>query len=476
MGRRNLLIISYLFPPSTAMGAVRVARFASHLADQHGWSVHVVAPRVRTGAGSCRVDELSHDNRISLHETGTIDTLRPLRALQSLSRRLRGTEAGVSPAACAENRANRRRGLLARCSDLLAVPDTKSGWIVPAVLRAVQIARNCDPRPVILSSGPPHSAHVAASLVKRLTNSPWIADLRDPWSVNPYNPELAEFAQRANRALERRTLRRADAILCNTEPACRAMQRRVSELPPERIVTIANGFDPEDFDTLVPQIVWPRTDRKVLLHAGSIYGKRDPGALLEALARLRADQPENCPHLVFLGAWTPEVRLRAEQIIDSGELRSCVTMVDPLSRSAAFAAQAAADGLILLGDAASEMLQVPGKLFEYLRLQKPVLSLFPAESPVQPYLERYAPQYESARPDDPAAILEALRRLCKAMGQPAAVPRRPVEELSRVHQVNCLHELLTDVCVQSPLPQAVPSSSIRPHGRLVKLPQEIKTS
>ena len=132
-------------------------------------------------------------------------------------------------------------------------------------------------------------------------------------------------------------------------------------------------------------------DRPVLLHAGSIYGKRDPSALLEALARLRAEGPERCPQLVFLGSWTTSVRCQAQQIIEQNDLASSVTMLDSLPRRESFAAQAAADGLILLGDSAPEMLQIPGKLFEYLRLQRPILSLFPAGSPVQPYLQRYAP-------------------------------------------------------------------------------------
>jgi hypothetical protein len=119
-------------------------------------------------------------------------------------------------------------------------------------------------------------------------------------------------------------------------------------------------------------------------------------------------------------------------------------MKESLPRIEALRAQAAADGLILLGDTTTGGVQVPGKLFEYLRLQKPLVSLFASGSPVEEYLRRYAPVHASARPDCPADIAVALQHVCERLDELPASPAL-LEELSRGHQVTMVHNLLTDV-------------------------------
>ncbi|MEX2286543.1 MAG: hypothetical protein WD648_05585, partial [Planctomycetaceae bacterium] len=89
----------------------------------------------------------------------------------------------------------------------------------------------------------------------------------------------------------------------------------------------------------------------------------------------------------------------------------------------------------------AQMLQIPGKLFEYLALEKPILSLFGASSPVQPYLEGYARSFVAAAPDDPPAILAALRQITLGPERREG-PSRPLEELHRCHQVACVNEVL----------------------------------
>src|SRR5436190_8448679 len=119
-------------------------------------------------------------------------------------------------------------------------------------------------------------------------------------------------------------------------------------------------------------------------------------------------------------------------------------MRESLPRRGAIAAQAAADGLILLGDASTTGVQIPGKLFEYLRLQKPLLSLIAAGSPVDNYLRRYAPIHASAAPDDVDEIVKAFRHLRSSTSQ-VAEPLDCIDELSRGYQVKAVHNLLQDV-------------------------------
>lgn len=446
MPARSIVALSYLFPPDPAIGGIRVGRFMAHLARRHGWSVQVVTPARKSMQGSCGLQDDELPDAMTVWRTGNVELFDWVRRIRGALRRPQhapadsSTQPNASLANAPDARAGRRRGLLRSISELLAVPDTRIGWIPFAVARGLWCVRRAGADGVLFSSGPPHSAHVAAAIIKRITGRPWIADLRDPWTANPYNPDLGDAAERWNSVLEQYCVTRADAVLCNTEAAREHFFITYPQLA-GHIVTVPNGYDEEDFEGLEPEAFWPADGRLVLLHAGSMYGKRSPQALLQALAEFRKEQPEQCPHVIFLGNPSPEIRRQADALIDAEGLRDVVSFHPPLPRRQALAAQAAADGLVLLGDAAPQRLQIPAKVFEYLRLQKPVLSLFPEGAPVEPYMEQYAPHYRRANPGDVPEIVEALRQFCREARRPAQGSAE-IRELSRVHQAETLHEIL----------------------------------
>ena len=86
---------------------------------------------------------------------------------------------GQSPVAVARDGLWKR--LRREADTLLWLPDDSRGWILRAAVRLRRTIRSTDPH-VVVSSGPPHGAHLAAWLATRGTNVPWFADLRDPWA------------------------------------------------------------------------------------------------------------------------------------------------------------------------------------------------------------------------------------------------------------------------------------------------------
>jgi len=450
----KVVLISYVFPPDNTSGAIRVGKFVQHLSTQHGWSLDVITPRRKSMSSQFAANQMAFTDSVCVRRTRNFeifDAVARWRRKPAVSQQLVSQESGPPrPREATEETASgrpgkdRKRSLAARFSDLLAVPDTRTGWIFWAACGALRSIGSTADRTVLFSSGPPHSAHVAAAIVKAITGRPWVVDLRDPWSSNPYSAVTDGPADRWNQRLERLVLRHADAILCNTIAARQLFRQRFPDLADSRLVTVPNGFDPEDFEDVAPCPCWPSDTRPVLLHAGSIYGARTPFALLSALGALYAEAPSHCPRLAFLGEWDPHVRSEADRIISSLRLSDLITMRDCLPRRDAIAAQAAADGLILLGDSSTSGVQIPGKLFEYLRLQKPLLSLFAAGSPVEAYLHRYAPVHACAAPNDVHGIVNALRHLSDANNE-SPQPCHCIDELSRGYQVRMVHNVLQDV-------------------------------
>ncbi len=60
----------------------------------------------------------------------------------------------------------------------LFLPDARVGWVRHAV-RAGKVLSESPGFDAIVSTGPPHSAHLIGQKLARLTGKPWIADLRD---------------------------------------------------------------------------------------------------------------------------------------------------------------------------------------------------------------------------------------------------------------------------------------------------------
>jgi glycosyltransferase involved in cell wall biosynthesis len=161
-----------------------------------------------------------------------------------------------------------------------AVPDREVSWLLPAIAAAWRTARRQRPD-VIYSSGPPFTAHLVGAVLARLAGRPWVADFRDPWARAPWREDRFAFEKRAWTILERAIVTRADAVLFVTETNRRDFADCYGETVAARFHVVPNGCDLADFDGLTAAP--PPAGRFVLLHAGSLYGARNPAPLLRAL-------------------------------------------------------------------------------------------------------------------------------------------------------------------------------------------------
>ena len=184
--------------------------------------------------------------------------------------------------------------------------------------------------------------------------------------------------QRAiNMKLDRETVVRSTRVLFTT-PSTRAMYaNRYPELPGDRWSLIPNGYDEKDFQELSPgPDLTPHTTGGplVLLHSGTLYPvERNPLPFFNALRNLR-DRASIGPDRV-------RIRLRATghddyytQVIGDAGLQDIVEILDPLPYRAALREMLEADGLLLF-QAEGCNHQIPAKLYEYLRAQRPVIAL-----------------------------------------------------------------------------------------------------
>ena len=408
----RLLVVSYYFPPSGGAGVQRPTKWVKYLGAS---GVEPSVLTVRAGAYPALDPSLARDVP---PETTVVRT--PAPDPFGLYGRLTGRSRGEAVAA--------RTGTVGQSASLpertarwvranVFVPDARVGW-VPFAVRAARRMHAAHPFDAVLTTGPPHSAHLVGRALARQTGLPWVADLRDPWTDIHYTGALgrSRAAARLDARLEASVLREATALVTVTAP----LQDAFAERAGRPVALVRNGFDPEDFAVPPPSLGSPRPFE--VLYAGTLYDV--PAGLLGALARLRGDG-RDVP-LRIVGA-VPETLAEEAVRLGIGDL---VRAEPPLPHDAAVAAMQAAGVLLLTVEPWSYAAGVvPGKTYEYLASGRPTLALVPPDGDAAAVL-RDAYGGTVCAPADARAIATVLREHAAAWTAGAPLAGAPAGRLA----------------------------------------------
>ena len=386
------LLIAFYFPPAGGGGVQRTLKLCRHL-PEFGVDVDVLAPTDPKW--------LARDEPLlqRIPETTTVHRARfpgPRSALRADELEHAGGAAGRL---AVHARHVLQRGL---------VPDKTIGWAATAVPAAIRIVRRrrID---VLLTTSPTHSTHLIGAAVARATGTPWVADFRDSWLVNPHR-SYERAGVRAKRRLEERmarlVVRRAGALTCVT-PAIAAELEALDPSAAGRVHVIGHGVDFDDFAGLPGPGGGPFT----IVHAGAFFGRRTPRPFLTALRDLLERRPDlrGAVRARFVGDLRASDRSWARSLGLDGAWEE--TGFLPHDRT--LAAERCADALLLLiphAEGRGESV-VSGKLYEYLAARRPILAAVPP-SGAAAALVREAGAGEVVDPDDVAGISAALEALC----------------------------------------------------------------
>jgi hypothetical protein len=404
---RNVLLVTYHFPPDAGVGALRPQKFAKYL-PEFGWTPHVltVHERYYSSLDPSRLDDVG-----STHVSRTRMLPSPwMAALGARGMLFRALGRGHVIQQKVERNAlmtfaerdlvrDDLRGRLQRLVlSLGRMPDDQIGWLVPALARGLQILRR-EAIDAVVTSGPPHTCHLIGLWLKRLTGKRWIAELRDPWLGNPGKPWSfrSHVSDRLEAQMEQAVVRAADAVVLLTDRSRDAFMRRYPAEPISKFVTITNGFDAQDFERLGPVA---REPVFTITHIGTLYFRRSPRGFLDAVLRLIQDGkiPATGIRVVFAGdvvdGHLPEAPRPG--------LAGVITATGRISHQEALAWMCRADLLCLFAQGQPE--QIPAKAFEYLAAGPPILAITGEGATGDLVLKSGG----SVVPDEPWAIAEAI--------------------------------------------------------------------
>jgi glycosyltransferase involved in cell wall biosynthesis len=414
----KVLLVTMYWPPAGGGGVQRPLKTATHL-PTFGIETHVLAPDDPKWVH--RDDDLQPPTQAWVHRApyrgprGRIPS-EDLYRLEGLDR-LR-YQAG----------AMFRRAL---------VPDKSVTWAPNAIPAAIRLVRR-EKIDAVLTTSPPNSLNLIGAAVKRATGVKWVADLRDPLVADADNPVErlpARMRENVQKVVARLVASQADAIVT----AWGGIADEVRAYEPKAAVTvIPNGADYDDFEGLA----YEPGDRFRITHTGSFFGKRNPRPFLTALVESGLETVV----ARFVGDLTSRDREWAEGL----GLGDRLELLPFGSRRRSLAYQRDSEALLMLlpqaGERGSPVL--PGKIFEYLAAERPILAAVPPDGEAAKLI-REAGAGVVVPPDDEHAIREALVglearwRAGRLNGPPLDAAMR--ERISRRKRVRELAELLQRV-------------------------------
>lgn len=357
----KVLIITYYWPPAGGPGVQRWLKFVKYLPD-FGIEPIVYIPENPTYP---LVDKglLSEVNpNVTILKQRITEPYAWASAFSKNS--TKKISSGIIPAAKKQSFLQR---IMLWVRGNLFVPDARVLWVKPSVnYLSKYITENGIE--TIITTGPPHSLHLIGLRLKELHDLKWIADFRDPWTTIGYHKalKLSDSAAKKHKDLERKVLNSADSILV-TSPTTKAEFQQLTAKP---IDVITNGYDTE----MIPK--QPLDEKFTLAHIGSFLSERNPKQLWESLTELIAENEQFKAdfQLKLIGAVSSEVM---ESITNAG-LQSHVNNLGYVPHSEAVAEQRKSQVLLLVEiDSEDTKCIIPGKLFEYMVSERPILSIGP---------------------------------------------------------------------------------------------------
>lgn len=364
MDSNKVLIITYYWPPAGGPGVQRWLKFVKYLPD-FGVQPIVYVPENPTYPiiDANLIKEVS-DKAIVLKQK----IFEPYQLASFFSKnKTKKISSGIIPNQKKQSFVD-KLFLLIRGN--LFIPDARFLWVTPSVsyLEQYIIENNIE---TIITSGPPHSLHLIGLELKRKLDVKWFADFRDPWTTIGYHKalRLSNYATKKHKMLEHKVLNTADTIIVTSKTT----KKEFEAITAKPIVVITNGYDVEKIETQTLDIKFS------LAHIGSFLSERNPMILWESLVELINEVPDFKSHLEvkLIGSVSQEV---LETISQFG-LDSYLNNLGYLSHGEAIAHQRRSQVLLLIEiDSEDTKSIIPGKLFEYMVSNRPIIGIGPKDS------------------------------------------------------------------------------------------------
>jgi glycosyltransferase involved in cell wall biosynthesis len=364
---KKVLIINYYWPPSGGGGVMRWLKMSKFLPEL-GWKPIIYTPK---NPDPSVIDE----SLLKEIHPEIIELKTPIWEPYEFYRKLTGKKSGakfksgyISEASTGDWKSK----LSVFIRGNLLIPDPRKFWIKPSIKFLTRYLSE-NPVDLIISTGPPHSMHLIALGLKDKFDIPWIADFRDPWTDIDFYAKLrlTKWADKIHHKLELKVLTKADHVV-TVSPGCTA---DLEKLVNRKIEVINNGYDPTDYLFTKPE----PDETFTISHFGAFNKDRNPGKLWVAINEISKNNPEfkKLLRIQLIGQTDDSI----VDDIRKNNLTENLVLIEHLAHKEGLVQLSKSQVLLLpLNDSPNVKGILPGKMFEYMALQRPILALGPTDA------------------------------------------------------------------------------------------------
>jgi glycosyltransferase involved in cell wall biosynthesis len=363
----KVLIITYYWPPAGGPGVQRWLKFVKYLPEFNIEPI-VYCPENPNYPIIDKFLEQEESNDITILKQPIREPYKFANLLSKNSSK--AISSGVIPK---QNKQSFVERMMLYIRGNFYIPDARKLWINPSVSFLSEYIKTHDIK-TIITSGPPHSLHLIGLKLKQQLGVNWLADFRDPWTTIGYHKQLklTLASQKKHIRLERDVLNSADQIIVTSEATKNEFRLKTNN----PIEVITNGYDYHS----IPQ---PEKDSKfTMAHIGSLLSERNPKALWKALHKLVEEHQDfkEAFQLHLIGLVSEDVL----QCIYEHQLKDFIKLHGYVSHSEAIKAQMQSRVLLLIEiDSEDTKAIIPGKLFEYMASETPIIAIGPKDADVE---------------------------------------------------------------------------------------------
>lgn len=357
---KKVLIVTYYWPPAGGPGVQRWLKFVKYL-PEFGIEPHVYVPK---NPSYPIVDE----TLVSEPDPAVKIIKQPIFEPYAFGKLISKKKTNqISSGLITERNPSWTERFLLFVRGNFFVPDARVFWADPSAKFLKKYLQDHKIE-TLITTGPPHSLHLIGLKLKKELDICWIADFRDPWTTISYHSKLRMLSavRKKHRRLEQEVLKTADEIIVTSH----SLQQAFQKMTKKPVSLITNGYDQEDFEKL------SLDESFSITHIGSLLSDRNPVVLWTVLKELIHEQFEFKKQLkIKLAGITGQNVLSS---LNEFGLMPFVELLGYVPHDNAVKLQHSAQ-LLLLAEIDSEETKViiPGKFFEYLKAERPILAIGP---------------------------------------------------------------------------------------------------
>jgi len=257
--------------------------------------------------------------------------------------------------------------LMRLIKDIVLSPDKDIIWSLSIIPTAYQVIKK-EKIEALIVTGDPFSLFVAGRILKKLTNIKLILDYRDPWLSNTANKAQTFYRQRYIKQLQKKSLADADYVFTVNKEIYDEL-----EMPLTKKEILTNGFDPELFEDEANENV--SIPHFTFFYAGKLEinsFRYNPIFMLKCFQAFRESGEEYkearfiiCGHI---GKETLQ-KIEEEGLNENIEFKGEVENIEVIRIGKTV------DALVHSVYPHQREVSLPMKIYEYVMLKKPILSI-----------------------------------------------------------------------------------------------------